>query len=240
MIALFLRRDGWPVTYLGQNVPVERIVDTVRKIHPGLLLLSASTLLHAAGARRRQSPRGTAVRRAPASDVRWPDSTRCPPCARTSPARLPTEAPPPASWSRGSPAPCVPGAQRGSADLRRRAAALRTLRHHEDQIVAEVVQEAQRGQAGRRQAQLSIATRNLLIALESALRFDQPDALADLARWAGHTMPGHGVSQAQLHDHVQIFSQVALALLPRAEADTVRRYLSPLPAAMSADALGWP
>ena len=70
-----------------------------------------------------------------------------------------------------------------------------------------VVQKALHGQNGRLQAEVSIATRHLLQALEAVLRFGQPEALVDLARWAGNTLPQHGVSSLRLSDHVEVVGQ---------------------------------
>ncbi len=35
MLGVLLRRQGWPVAYLGQNVPLADLADFVRQIHPG-------------------------------------------------------------------------------------------------------------------------------------------------------------------------------------------------------------
>jgi methanogenic corrinoid protein MtbC1 len=235
MITLFLRRDGWPVTYLGQNVPVERIIDTVREIRPGVVLLSAATLLHAAGvldaaealaelppAERPHLLYGGRVFNAlPALRARIPgtfagaDALAAGPLIASVAAALHTQTP-----SATAPAPATA------------LAALRALRRHEDQLVATTVERVLRAPDGRQPPQVSIATRYLLAALVSALRFAQPDALVDLARWVGNTLPGYGVAHADMQDHVQIFGQVVAGLLPRAESDIVQRYLSTLAAAL--------
>ncbi len=43
MVSLALRRHGWRVIYLGQNVPVEHLLREVRKLKPDMLCLSAAT-----------------------------------------------------------------------------------------------------------------------------------------------------------------------------------------------------
>ncbi len=43
MVSLALRRHGWRVIYLGQNVPLEHLWREVRKLKPDLLCLSAAT-----------------------------------------------------------------------------------------------------------------------------------------------------------------------------------------------------
>lgn len=42
-VALALRREGWRVIHLGQNVPVDSLLDEVRKLHPDLVCLSVTT-----------------------------------------------------------------------------------------------------------------------------------------------------------------------------------------------------
>jgi DNA-binding transcriptional MerR regulator len=44
LITLLLRRRGWSVVFLGAMVPIDRIEETIRAIHPRLVLLSAQTL----------------------------------------------------------------------------------------------------------------------------------------------------------------------------------------------------
>lgn len=41
MIGVLLRRRGWSVAYLGQNVPFQGMADFVAKIHPSIILLVA-------------------------------------------------------------------------------------------------------------------------------------------------------------------------------------------------------
>jgi hypothetical protein len=41
MLGVLLRRQGWPVAYLGQNVPFEDLADFVRQIHPSAVVLIA-------------------------------------------------------------------------------------------------------------------------------------------------------------------------------------------------------
>jgi DNA-binding transcriptional MerR regulator len=44
---LFLRRRGWDVVYLGANVPITRIEETVKATDPKLVILSTQTLVNA-------------------------------------------------------------------------------------------------------------------------------------------------------------------------------------------------
>jgi len=41
MLGVLLRRQGWPVAYLGQNVPFADLADFLRQIHPGAVVLVA-------------------------------------------------------------------------------------------------------------------------------------------------------------------------------------------------------
>jgi hypothetical protein len=47
MLTLLLRRRGWPVTYLGADVPAARFKETLDSVRPSLCLMAAQTL-HAA------------------------------------------------------------------------------------------------------------------------------------------------------------------------------------------------
>ena len=48
MLALLLRYAGWDVIYLGTNVPIEKLEDTLQQIKPSLVILSAQRLTSAA------------------------------------------------------------------------------------------------------------------------------------------------------------------------------------------------
>jgi len=43
LVSLALRRNGWRVIYLGQNVPADQLQQEIRKLHPDLVCLSATT-----------------------------------------------------------------------------------------------------------------------------------------------------------------------------------------------------
>lgn len=43
MVSLALRRNGWRVIYLGQNVPADQLVQEVHRLRPDLVCLSATT-----------------------------------------------------------------------------------------------------------------------------------------------------------------------------------------------------
>jgi len=43
LTCLFLSRHGYRILYLGPNLPLEDLIDTAHRIHPPLILLSAST-----------------------------------------------------------------------------------------------------------------------------------------------------------------------------------------------------
>ena len=48
LISMMLRRRGWDVVYLGENVPLERLDDTLSLVRPSLVILAAQTLHTAA------------------------------------------------------------------------------------------------------------------------------------------------------------------------------------------------
>ena len=43
IVSLALRRRGWRVIYLGQNVPAEQLVQEIGRLHPDIVCLSAAT-----------------------------------------------------------------------------------------------------------------------------------------------------------------------------------------------------
>ena len=45
---LALRRHGWRIAYLGQDTPVETVIETAASMHPALVVLTATTAAHAA------------------------------------------------------------------------------------------------------------------------------------------------------------------------------------------------
>jgi DNA-binding transcriptional MerR regulator len=48
LLTFLLRREGWPVTHLGANVPIERLETTVEALRPQLVILAAQQLHTAA------------------------------------------------------------------------------------------------------------------------------------------------------------------------------------------------
>jgi MerR family transcriptional regulator, light-induced transcriptional regulator len=48
LLSLLLRRQGWDVLYLGSNVPLDRLEQTLASTHPNLVVLSAQQLFTAA------------------------------------------------------------------------------------------------------------------------------------------------------------------------------------------------
>jgi methanogenic corrinoid protein MtbC1 len=43
LVSLALRRNGWRVIYLGQNVPADQLLQEIRRLRPDLVCLSATT-----------------------------------------------------------------------------------------------------------------------------------------------------------------------------------------------------
>lgn len=44
MLSVFLVRHGWQVIYLGTEVPIRDLIDTVRQLQPDLVAVAASTV----------------------------------------------------------------------------------------------------------------------------------------------------------------------------------------------------
>ncbi len=51
LMTLLLRRRGWDVLYLGANVPIQNFVETIERVQPQLIILSAQQLVTAVGIR---------------------------------------------------------------------------------------------------------------------------------------------------------------------------------------------
>jgi methanogenic corrinoid protein MtbC1 len=49
LVSLALRRQGWRVIYLGQNVPAEHLIEEIQRLRPELVCVSATTRESAAG-----------------------------------------------------------------------------------------------------------------------------------------------------------------------------------------------
>lgn len=49
LVSIALKRHGWRVIFLGQNVPAERFIDHIRNLRPALICLSAATQENAKG-----------------------------------------------------------------------------------------------------------------------------------------------------------------------------------------------
>ena len=50
---LALRRHGWRITYLGPDTPLDTVGETARLLGPALVVLTATTAVHAVGGPRR-------------------------------------------------------------------------------------------------------------------------------------------------------------------------------------------
>jgi hypothetical protein len=225
------------VVYLGRNVPVEGILDTVHEVRPAALLISATTLMSApgvldvadalasAGLPPAQHPRlmygGRVFNLLPQLHPRIPGifagST-----ATEVVANLDTRRAAPA-FTAAQPVPPEP------------LAALAALRRSQDAIAFEVI-DAVLPDAPDDQAYsyLHTATRNLSEALAAALRFGEPSALAEIGAWAGRRLPVRGVTATRLLAHVLAYDRAAGKHLPTEAASTVHQYLEHLRTAIRA------
>lgn len=231
MTALFLRRTGWPVVYLGRIVPVAGIIDTVREVRPAALLISATTLMSAPGVldvadalasadlppahRPRLMYGGRIFNVLPQLHPRVPGIFAGNTAAEVA-ANLETRRAAPA-FTAAQPVPPEP------------LAALAALRRRQDAITLEVVNAVLPDAPGEEDyAHVHTATHNLNEALAAALRFGEPSALAEIGEWAGSGLPVRGIPPTRLLALVQTFDRASAQLLPADAGRTVHEYLKHL------------
>ena len=72
LVSLALRRSGWRVIYLGENVPADQLLQEIRRLRPDLVCLSATTPRGCCGTRAGLRRYGRTARAAAAPDFRRP------------------------------------------------------------------------------------------------------------------------------------------------------------------------
>jgi DNA-binding transcriptional MerR regulator len=226
IVSLFLRRRGYEVIYLGQNIGLARLRETLEKVQPDVILLSASRLLAAANlldllAAIQPYPARHNVRivfggrifnslpvlrqRVPAVYV-GEDAH----AAVEQIARLLAE--PPLLVSNSA-----PQATNGHAEFS-------DLHSHAPRVIADA---ASRLQPPAR-AQLVEACERMFRCVEAAARFGAPDALAELSNWAWDADPPDGLSVEQLQQVAAALDQAAESALSPAHYAALRPYLQAL------------
>lgn len=230
MISLFLRRRGYEVIYLGQNIAAARFQEMLMKTQPDLLLLSASGLVAAANLldvveelRHHSAHPGATIAFGGRVFNRVPELRRRVPGmyvgddAQAATRRI-TEL---LSDSAGETAPPANYAPVDAETLDTLAA----LRRYRPEIIAVATRLIQNhAEQEPAHTRLLQASENLLQIIESALRFGEPAVLSDRANWLWDALPPDGVSSAQLQGIAQALAEAAEAVLPSLQLDRLQPY----------------
>lgn len=230
MISLFLRRRGYEVIYLGQNIAAARFQEMLMKTQPDLLLLSASGLVAAANLldvveelRHHSAHPGATIAFGGRVFNRVPELRRRVPGmyvgddAQAATRRI-TELLSDRAGETAPPANYAPV----DAETLDTLAALRRYRPEIIAVATRLIQNhAEQEPAHTRLLQ---ASENLLQIIESALRFGEPAVLSDRANWLWDALPPDGVSSAQLQGIAQALAEAAEAVLPSLQLDRLQPY----------------
>ena len=224
IISLFLRRRGYEVIYLGQNIGLVRLREMLEKVQPDLILLSASQLIAAANLRdlieviqpyaAQHSVRivfgGRIFDNVPALRQHMPavyvgeDAWS----AAEHIAHLLSEPPVPSlDPPQGEPA-ANGHAQLASLSPQVIAIAARILQRHADQ-----------------HPRLIEACEYMFRCVEAACRFGLPEALAELSNWAWDALPPDGIASEVLQQVAEALDQAAESALPPALYVSIQPYL---------------
>lgn len=234
MISLFLRRRGFGVIYLGQNIAAARFHEMLTKTRPNLVLLSASSLVTAANMLEiatelhdRLASDGVIVAFGGRIFNQVPALRRHVPgvymgdTAREATDRL---------------SELLTGGQSGEAfkvnytllpsttrDL------LITLRRHQPEIIAAATRLLGYGADDVTvHAQLVQANEQLMQIVNAALRFGEPFVLGDRSYWAWDALPPDGITGSQLHHCAQALAEAAETILPAEHLAALQPYFQAL------------
>ncbi|MCS6847686.1 MAG: MerR family transcriptional regulator, partial [Anaerolineae bacterium] len=203
MLSLFLRRRGYGVIYLGQNIAAARFQEMLSKTQPNLLLLSASGLIaaanlldvveelrhHAAQLSAMVAFGGRVFNRVPELRQRVP-GVYVGDDAQAAMRRI-TE------LLADKAAETVPQQVDYAPVDAETLDALAALRRHRPEIIAVATRLIQNhAEYEPAHKQLLQANENLLQIVESALRFGEPSVLHDRMNWLWDALPPDGISSA--------------------------------------------
>ncbi|MCS6773191.1 MAG: MerR family transcriptional regulator [Anaerolineae bacterium] len=242
MISLFLRRQGYGVTYLGQNIATARLWEALEKTRPSVLLLSASGLIAAANLLdlvRELRARGYVdLRIAFGGQIyrRLPHLVRCVQAvflgenAREAVARLKdllsNAAGLPEAHNLALP---VEDCEAGTHEL------VSALRITQPAIVADMLHRAQsNGASPIAHIQLPFVGEHLLELIIAALRYQSPDALRDLNSLRWDALSPDGTPTAALAWCAELLTDSAQALLPEGRFAHLAPYFQALHHTLSA------
>lgn len=238
MLSLFLRRQGYGVTYLGQNIASARLWEAIEKTRPSVLLLSASGLIAAANLLdlvRDLRARGYAeLHIAFGGQIfkRLPHLARCVQAiylgenAREAVARLKellSNAPTAALASPPSADPAAADCEAASQEL------VNALRLTQPAILADMLNRVQGdGAAPVAHAQLPMIGERLIELVIAALRYQSPEALRDLSSLRWDSLAEDGTPTATLAWCAELLTHSAQALLPEPRFVQIAPYFQAL------------
>ncbi len=215
LISLLLRRRGWGVVYLGANVPLDRMLETTRALHPDLVLLGSQHLVSAA--RLREMADAVACAGFPAAyGGRAPNLIR--PMRDLIPAHFLGESIAEAVdraeslLASGSPPPVAREIPSQAAELAR---SFRQRRPHLEAALSEDLESA-----GLSIPHLEAANEFLGDRLAAALDFAAPEFLAADLAWLAAFLPGAGVDRPLLPFYLRHYARAARRALGEPVAAT--------------------
>ncbi|BCX05331.1 MAG: hypothetical protein KatS3mg053_3269 [Candidatus Roseilinea sp.] len=230
MISLFLRRRGYGVIYLGQNIAAARFQEMLSKTQPDLLLLSASGLIAAANLlevveelRHHFAQLGALIAFGGRVFNRAPELRR-----RVSGVYVGDDAQ--AATRRivellaDKAAEVMPQVDYAPVEADT-LSALDAVRRHRPEIIAIATRLIQNhAEYESVHKQLLQANENLLQIIESALRFGEPSVLNDRTNWLWDALPPDGISSAQLQRVAQALAEAAESVLPSPQLEWLQPY----------------
>ncbi|PJF47292.1 MAG: MerR family transcriptional regulator [Chloroflexi bacterium] len=233
MISLFLRRRGYEVVYLGQNIAAARFQEMLMKVQPNLLMLSASGLIAAAnllevveGLRHHSAQFGTTI----AFGGRL--FNQVPPLRRRVPgvyvgkdAQVATRR---AVELIADPSAAMALPTNYTPVDAETLEALAVLRRHRAEIIAVATRVIQNDVEQELEPPLLDANETLLQIVESALRFGEPAILGDRANWLWDALPPDGISSVQLQRVAQALAEGAETVLYSPQLDRLQPYFQAL------------
>jgi methylmalonyl-CoA mutase cobalamin-binding subunit len=241
MISLFLRRNGYHVIYLGQNIAMARIDEMLAAIRPDVLLLSAGGLVAAANL----LDISVAIRSRSAHDHPGPVLAfggrafdRMPQLAHHVPGAYIGGNAEHAVVRIGELLAGMRGVPLGpqvlqSADAPA-ARALRAFGLCRPEIVAAAARLMQPDIRGFDQHRLAATNESLLAVLDAAVRLDEPSVLNDTANWMWDALPPHGLAISELQQSATALVQAVRGIIPAPHLAHLDPFLDALESAVHA------
>ena len=244
MLALFLRRRGYSVIYLGQNIAVARLQEMLMKIRPDLLLVSASSLIPAANlldvcrdVRRASSWMGLNIafggrifNRLPALRERVPamyigeDAQQAQNLITDFFTKLHGSVP--LSVAMQAQAAQDQTAFNADPALAETLAAYRSRRAGIVSVAAQSTESHQGEDDGGRRMFEVLET--LVDIADAALRFGLPDILADTANWYWDALPPYGLGSIKLQTFAMALAYATRVAVHEPHSTRLKPYLRAL------------